>query len=43
MAAYGLNANAYITKPVDLDSSSAFIRIIDQFWFTVVTLPTPEG
>ena len=43
MAAYGLNANAYITKPVDLDQFFGFIQIVDQFWFTVVTLPPSEA
>lgn len=41
-SAYGLNANAYITKPVDLDQFFNFVRVIDQFWFSVVTLPPVE-
>ncbi len=39
-AAYRLNANAYITKPVDLDQFFHSVQVIDQFWFNVVTLPT---
>lgn len=40
LQAYGLHANCYITKPVDFDQFSQVVRAIDQFWFTVVTLPT---
>jgi two-component system, chemotaxis family, response regulator Rcp1 len=43
ISAYGLNANAYITKPVDLDQFFNFVRVIDQFWFSVVTLPPSEN
>ena len=39
-AAYRLNANAYITKPVDLDQFFHSVQVIDQFWFNVVTLPS---
>lgn len=41
--AYGLHANCYIAKPVDLDEFIAVIKSIDQFWFTVVTLPPAES
>jgi two-component system response regulator len=37
--AYGLHANCYITKPVDFNQFMEVIRAIEQFWFTVVTLP----
>lgn len=37
--AYGLNANCYIVKPVDLDQFIAVIQAIDAFWLKVVTLP----
>jgi chemotaxis family two-component system response regulator Rcp1 len=40
--AYGLHANCYITKPVDFDQFANVVQAIDNFWFTVVTLPT-EG
>ncbi|HTU24254.1 MAG TPA: response regulator [Pirellulales bacterium] len=40
VAAYRLNANAYITKPVDLDQFFHSVQVIDQFWFNVVTLPS---
>ena len=37
---YGLHANCYIKKPVDFEQFANVVRAIDQFWFTVVTLPT---
>ncbi|RJP16169.1 MAG: response regulator [Candidatus Abyssobacteria bacterium SURF_5] len=36
---YNLNANAYIVKPVDLDQFIRVIRVIEDFWLTIVTLP----
>jgi two-component system response regulator len=38
--AYGLHANCYISKPVDFQQFTNVVRAIDNFWFTVVTLPT---
>ena len=40
LKAYGLHANCYISKPVDFEQFTNVVRAIDQFWFTVVTLPT---
>lgn len=40
LRAYGLHANCYISKPVDFEQFSNVVQAIDQFWFTVVTLPT---
>jgi len=37
--AYNLNANCYITKPVDLDEFLNVVRSIEDFWLTIVTLP----
>jgi chemotaxis family two-component system response regulator Rcp1 len=37
--AYELNANCYITKPVDLDQFITVVKSIEDFWFTVVKLP----
>jgi two-component system response regulator len=37
--AYGLHANCYITKPVDFRAFAGVIWSIENFWFTVVTLP----
>ena len=37
---YDLHANCYITKPVDLDQFIGVVKTIDDFWLTVVKLPT---
>ena len=39
MRTYNLHANAYVTKPVDLEQFIAIVHAINQFWFTIVTLP----
>jgi len=39
LRSYRLHANAYVTKPVDLDQFIAAIRQIDDFFLTVVRLP----
>ena len=39
--AYELQANCYITKPVDLDQFITVVRSIEDFWFSIVKLP-PE-
>jgi hypothetical protein len=39
LKAYGLHANCYVTKPVEIGGFAAVIRSIEKFWFTVVTLP----
>ncbi len=41
LEAYDLNANCYITKPVDLDQFIGVVRSISSFWLTIVKLP-PE-
>jgi CheY-like chemotaxis protein len=40
---YKLNANSYITKPVDFTGFTQIVRAIDDFWFTVVVLPPRIG
>jgi len=35
---YDRYANAYVTKPVDLEGISRVVRAIDEFWFEVVRL-----
>lgn len=37
--AYNLNANCYVTKPVELDEFLEVVRSIEDFWLTIVTLP----
>jgi CheY-like chemotaxis protein len=39
LRAYNLNANCYITKPVDLDQFIKVVRSIENFWLTIVKLP----
>jgi chemotaxis family two-component system response regulator Rcp1 len=36
---YDLNANCYITKPVDFDKFLSVIKSIDNFWLSIVQLP----
>ena len=37
---YDLHANCYITKPVDFDQFMDVIQAIEQFWLTIVRLPS---
>ncbi len=37
---YKLNANCYINKPVDFDQFAKVVKVIEDFWLTVVKLPT---
>ncbi len=37
---YKLHANCYISKPVDFQQFASVVRSIEDFWFTVVKLPT---
>lgn len=39
-AAYDLNANCYIVKPVDLEQFTQAIRGIEEFWMSMAVLPT---
>jgi chemotaxis family two-component system response regulator Rcp1 len=39
---YDLHANCYITKPVDLDQFINVVKSVEEFWFTIVKLPS-EG
>jgi CheY-like chemotaxis protein len=41
VGAYELQANCYITKPVDLDQFITAVKSIEDFWFSIVKLP-PE-
>jgi CheY-like chemotaxis protein len=40
LRSYKLHANAYVTKPVDLDQFMSAVRQIDQFFVQVVKLPS---
>ena len=37
---YDSHANCYITKPLNMDSFKKVVEAIDEFWFSVVRLPT---
>lgn len=39
-AAYDLNANCYVVKPVDLESFTVVIRGIEHFWMSMASLPS---
>ena len=40
---YGLTANSYIVKPVDLNSFFEVVRAINNFWVRVVALPPKDS
>lgn len=42
LKAYNLNANCYISKPIDLTEFFAVVRSIEDFWLAIVKLP-PDG
>jgi CheY-like chemotaxis protein len=37
---YVLGVNCYVTKPVDIEQFLNVVRSVEQFWFSVVTLPS---
>lgn len=39
LRSYKLHANAYVTKPVDVEQFIAAVRQIDEFFVTIVRLP----
>jgi CheY-like chemotaxis protein len=43
LKSYKLHANCYITKPVDLEQFVNVVKSIDDFWLTVVRLPTERA
>jgi chemotaxis family two-component system response regulator Rcp1 len=40
LRSYQLHANCYITKPVGLEGFLTVVKSIDNFWLSVVNLPT---
>ncbi len=40
LRSYQLHANAYVTKPVDFDRFMSVVRAIDEFFVSVVRLPS---
>lgn len=43
LRSYELNANCYVTKPVDLRGLERIVASIEDFWFSVVRLPPRES
>jgi CheY-like chemotaxis protein len=41
LTSYQLNANAYVTKPVDLEQFLSAVKSIEGFWLEVVKLTRP--
>jgi chemotaxis family two-component system response regulator Rcp1 len=39
-SAYGLHANCFLTKPMDLDGFEEALRSIEEFWFSRALLPS---
>ena len=39
LAAYNLQANAFITKPIDLDEFITVVKSLEEFWLSIVKLP----
>jgi CheY-like chemotaxis protein len=39
MKAYELHANCYITKPLNLEKFTRVLKLIEEFWFSIVQLP----
>jgi chemotaxis family two-component system response regulator Rcp1 len=42
LESYNLSANCYIIKPIDLEQFIRAVKLIEDFWLTIVTLP-PNG
>jgi two-component system response regulator len=42
LKSYSLNANCYITKPVDLDQDMTVVKVIEDLWLGIVVLPKSE-
>ncbi len=40
LATYGSHANCYVTKPVDMDQFISIVKLLEEFWFTIVRLPS---
>ncbi|MDP4266713.1 MAG: response regulator [Bacteroidota bacterium] len=40
---YNLHANCYITKPIDFNEFMDVVKSIENFWFTIVSLPNNKN
>jgi len=43
LESYDLRANCYITKPVDLDQFIVVVNSIQEFWLSIVKLPSNQA
>ena len=43
LKSYDLQANCYITKPVDLDQFMVVVNSIQEFWLSIVKLPSSRA
>jgi CheY-like chemotaxis protein len=43
LKSYGLHANCYITKPVDLEQFIKVVKSIEDFWLGIVVLPLRQA
>ena len=41
--AYDLGANSFIVKPVSFDGLVQAVRVLTEYWFSIVRLPKTEG
>jgi CheY-like chemotaxis protein len=41
--AYDLGANSFIVKPVTFDGLVSAVRVLAQYWFSIVRLPAPAA
>lgn len=39
---YNLHANCYVVKPLNLDQFTKVVRSIEDFWFSIVSLPNTK-
>ncbi len=42
LKSYDLHANCYISKPIDFEQFTKVVKTIQNFWFTIVMLPSEE-
>ena len=42
LKSYSLHANCYVTKPIDLNQFIKVVESIEEFWFSLVKLPSKK-
>lgn len=43
LRSYNLNANCYVSKPIDIHEFIRAIQLINEFWLAAVKLPNPNS